>query len=319
MSFMEASSSSGTVGQTSKEWHVTSTRLILILLLALMLFAGACGEGTTREPPVIEPSATESSATDSPATTAADSSTEDAVAAGTPTGMGRGVGRTSGMMERHRATIPAEYAGLTNPIEADEESLDRGAEAYASCAACHGDTGLGDGPASLSLDPAATNIARTSQMMGDDYLFWRISEGGAPFDTLMPAWEATLDEQTRWDLINYIQSLETGTVGQASGRGGQGLNSQTQAARQAAQQAALLAAAVDQEFITQDEADAFAEAHEPVDARMAELRGTNPGQGVDDLLEDVLSELVSSGDLTQDQADTFLSVHDRLSEAGLLP
>jgi mono/diheme cytochrome c family protein len=291
---------------------VTSRNLIVVF--ALMLFVGACGDGTSREPPLID-----AASADAPATTDADTATEDTIAAATPMGIGRGVGRTSGMMERHRATVPAEYAGLTNPIVSDEESLDRGAEAYASCVACHGDTGLGDGPASVSLDPAATNIAHTSQMMGDDYLFWRISEGGAQFDTLMPAWEATLDEQTRWDLINYIQALGTGTVGQGGGRGGQGFDAETQAARQAAQQAALLAVAVDQGIITQAEADTFAEAHEPVDARMAELRGTNSGVRVDEMLEDVLAELVASGELRQDQADTFLSVHDRLSEAGLLP
>jgi hypothetical protein len=34
-------------------------------------------------------------------------------------------------------------------------------------------------------------------MMGDDHLFWRISEGGVPFNTAMPAWKDTLDEQAR--------------------------------------------------------------------------------------------------------------------------
>lgn len=292
----------------------------LILILALMLFVSACGDGTSREPPLIDPTSTEApAATDEPAATQADASQTDVTPAATPMGMGRGVGRSSGMMERHQATIPAEYAGLTNPIEADEESLARGAEAYASCATCHGDTGLGDGPAADAFDPAPSNIAHTSQMMGDDYFFWRISEGGGQFGTLMPAWEATLDEQTRWDLINYIQALGTGTAGPGRGNGGQGFNSQTQAAQQAAMQEAMLAAAIDQGLITQGEADVFAEAHEPVDARMAELRGTNPGAGVEDMLLDVLAELVTSGELTQDQADTFLFVHDRMSEAGLLP
>jgi mono/diheme cytochrome c family protein len=225
------------------------------------------------------------------------------------------MGRTRGMMERHRATIPAEYAGLTNPIVADEVSLARGAEAYASCAACHGDGGLGDGPAAATLDPVPPNIARTSQMMGDDYLFWRISEGGSQFETSMPGWEATLDEQTRWDLINYIRSLGSGTVTPGPAMGGGAFDPEAQAA----QQAALLAVAVDEGLITRDEADGFTAAHDIVDARMAELRGTTSGNQVNELLPDVLAELVASGDLTQGQADTFLSVHDRLSEAGLLP
>jgi mono/diheme cytochrome c family protein len=313
MSFTEASSASCIVGQTFKEQHVKPRRFILIL--ALIALASACGGDVTREPPLIETTSIDSPATnDTPATTEAQAAEADTTSAATPMG-GRGVGRTSGMMERHRATIPAEYAGLTSPVVADEESLARGAEAYASCAACHGDGGLGDGPAADALDPAPVNIAHTSQMMGDDYLFWRISEGGAQFETSMPAWEATLDEQTRWDLINYIQALGAGVVTPRRGMGGGAFDPKAQAA----QQAALLAVAVDQGLITQDESDVFLEAHDVVDARMAELRGTNPGEGVDERLDDVLAELVASGDLTQDQADTFLSVHDRLSEAGLLP
>lgn len=60
----------------------------------------------------------------------------------------------NGMMEHHHAEVPAEYAGLTNPIPANEESLERGAALYtANCASCHGDGGMGDGPAGSALDP----------------------------------------------------------------------------------------------------------------------------------------------------------------------
>jgi mono/diheme cytochrome c family protein len=57
----------------------------------------------------------------------------------------------SSMMARHHAAIPDEYAGLTNPILADEASIERGANIYtAQCASCHGDGGMGDGPAAVS-------------------------------------------------------------------------------------------------------------------------------------------------------------------------
>jgi mono/diheme cytochrome c family protein len=110
-------------------------------------------------------------------------------------GQGRGGG--SEMQARHRAPIPDEYAGLADPIAADAESLARGAEHFELfCATCHGSEGLGDGPASAGLDPAPPMIAQTSLMTGDDYLFWRISEGGAfdPFNSAMPAWKEILDE-----------------------------------------------------------------------------------------------------------------------------
>jgi len=47
----------------------------------------------------------------------------------------------------------------------------------------HGDGGMGDGPAGKGLVPAPVPIAHTSQMMSDSYLFRRISEGGAQFET----------------------------------------------------------------------------------------------------------------------------------------
>jgi mono/diheme cytochrome c family protein len=116
------------------------------------------------------------------------------------TGMGMG----NGMMARHHAQIPQGYAGLSNPIANSEESINRGAEIYTThCASCHGDGGMGDGPAGVALDPLPSAVAHSSQMMGDDYLYWRISEGGAPFDTAMPAWSGTLDENARWDVKRY--------------------------------------------------------------------------------------------------------------------
>ena len=126
-------------------------------------------------------------------------------------GMGPGMGRDGGMMGRHMATVPDEYAGMSNPQEASEASLARGEEIYDTyCETCHGAGGMGDGPAGENLDPPPAPIARTSRMLGDDYLFWRISEGGSmePFNSAMPAWKKTLDEGERWDVINYIRSLE---------------------------------------------------------------------------------------------------------------
>ena len=113
-----------------------------------------------------------------PVVTGVDSETAVAEATQAPRGMG--MGPNSGMSARHHAPIPDEYAELMNPVTADEPSLERGAEIYVErCASCHGDGGMGDGPAAAGLDPGPTAIAHTSQMMGDDYLFYRISEGGS--------------------------------------------------------------------------------------------------------------------------------------------
>ena len=235
--------------------------------------------------------------------------------ASTRPGMGMGIRNGSGMMERHHSQIPESYSGLINPIPAEDESISRGEEQYTTlCATCHGDGGLGDGPLGENLDPAPSNVAHTSQMMDDAYLFWRISEGGTKFGTSMPAWADSLDEQTRWDLVNYMRALGSGQVIPRRNWGGNAFDPENQAAHEAE----MLAKAVDQEIITQNEADIFAAAHMIVDARLVKSRGSGSGTGMDERLEIILEELVSTGELTQEQANIFLSVHDRLGEAGLM-
>ena len=223
----------------------------------------------------------------------------------------RGMGMGSSMMARHHAAIPQEYAGLTNPFPASEESLARGAEIYsANCAACHGDGGMGDGPAAASLNPAPAPIAHTSLMMGDSYLFWRISEGGAgePFNSTMPPWKSTLDEQTRWDVINYVRALGSGRVSPNAVAGGVTFDP----AAESAIRNEILAQAVEQNLLTQDEADLFNQVHSEMDSLVA--AGTFVGNGE----EALLANLVETGLITQIQADAFNRIHDRLVEANLM-
>lgn len=102
------------------------------------------------------------------------------------------------------AEVPAEYKGKTMPATS---SAEHGAILYAThCASCHGEKGLGDGPAGLALMPPPAPIANSVKLMGDEYFFWRVSEGGTPFGTAMPAWK-TLSEQDRWDVLRYLHTL----------------------------------------------------------------------------------------------------------------
>ena len=221
-----------------------------------------------------------------------------------------------GMMTRHHAEIPAEYAGLKNPIPADEESLERGAALYTTnCASCHGDGGMGDGPVGSSLVPAPAAVAHTSQMMADDYLFWRISEGGTPFGTSMPPWKV-LDEQARWDMVNYMRALGSGTVNPAVGMGGEAYDP----AVQAAHQAEMLAQAVDQRVITQEEADTFTLVHDAVEQyRIEHPEILNNGKNATEREAAILAVLVKENIITQTQADAFQDIHDRLGTSGLMP
>jgi len=227
-----------------------------------------------------------------------------------------GMGMQRGMMARHSAAIPEQYADLTNPIPADDDSLARGAELYTThCATCHGDGGMGDGPAGTALDPAPAPIAHTSQMLGDNYLFWRISDGGAmaPFNSAMPAWASTLDEQARWDVINYVQGLGSGAVAPRQAAGGAAFDPELEAA----QRSEMLAAALEQGVVTQAEADLFEEVHAAMEGLIA--RGTDGmGGNMASMQDEMLAELLSEGTITQEQTDLFNDIHDRLLEAGLM-
>ncbi|MGZ6016591.1 MAG: c-type cytochrome, partial [Phenylobacterium sp.] len=55
--------------------------------------------------------------------------------------------------------FPAPYAKLRNPLQPTPQNAHRGAVVYeADCASCHGATGLGDGPASRTLNPPPAQL-----------------------------------------------------------------------------------------------------------------------------------------------------------------
>ena len=103
------------------------------------------------------------------------------------------------------APVPAEYAGLTNPL--GEEAAEAGAEVFhTNCATCHGPQGHGDGPAGQSLEPKPGNLAQVQTKAGDDYLFWRIHDGKR--GTSMVAWKGILTDEQIWQAISFIRTLE---------------------------------------------------------------------------------------------------------------
>jgi putative copper resistance protein D len=98
----------------------------------------------------------------------------------------------------HRPTVPYSVGSITS-----------GTAIYAErCAACHGRSGGGDGPAAPGLPrpPADLRAPHTGQHTAGD-LFWWVSHGiprGA-----MPGFASALTEEQRWDVINYVRLLGT--------------------------------------------------------------------------------------------------------------
>jgi len=103
------------------------------------------------------------------------------------------------------APVPAEYAGKTNPLGAD--SAAEGAKGFkTNCEMCHGTQGHGDGPAGQSLEPKPKNLAELQAVAGDDFLFWRISEGKP--GTSMVAWKGIMKEEQIWQVVSFIRTLK---------------------------------------------------------------------------------------------------------------
>ena len=96
---------------------------------------------------------------------------------------------------------------LTNPVEASAESIGRGKELFLQyCTTCHGLDGGGHGPAAhgITTFPRQLWIWNNADSSADGYLYWFITNGR----TEMPPWGVILSENERWDVINYIKTLE---------------------------------------------------------------------------------------------------------------
>ena len=92
----------------------------------------------------------------------------------------------------------------------------RGAQLFAQqCSVCHGNGGQGDGPASIGMQPAPTNLTdatRLDQLSLYD-LFNTLTLGVDGTD--MVAFADQLDERQRWDLAVYVASLSVPAAGPA--------------------------------------------------------------------------------------------------------
>ncbi len=102
-----------------------------------------------------------------------------------------------------------EIAKVINPVQPSKASIGRGKARFEkSCATCHGLRGNGYGPAAQSV----TTPPRPLTEQGHDekgvdrisHMFWRITNGRSD----MPAYGLILSEEERWDVINYIKTME---------------------------------------------------------------------------------------------------------------
>ncbi|MCP4295552.1 MAG: c-type cytochrome [Proteobacteria bacterium] len=104
-------------------------------------------------------------------------------------------------------STPPPASTLTNPISRSEESVGKGKDLFQSnCSKCHGLRGNGYGTAAHGLTtwPRQLFAWNNADSSIDGYLFQFITYG----NTDMPPWGLILSENDRWNLINYIKTME---------------------------------------------------------------------------------------------------------------
>jgi mono/diheme cytochrome c family protein len=104
--------------------------------------------------------------------------------------------------------VPEDAAAVANPVEASDESISAGKDVYTvNCVVCHGETGKGDGSGARGLNPPPSDLTGdTAQTWTDGALFYIVSEGVKK--TSMPSWDAQLNEEDRWNVVNYMRTLK---------------------------------------------------------------------------------------------------------------
>ena len=94
---------------------------------------------------------------------------------------------------------------INNPYADNKIAAQKGQVLYSKlCWTCHGKNGKGDGPAAANLKPKPKDFSSTDlQKQTDGELFWKLSNGKG----MMVPYKHSLNEEKRWQLINYIRTL----------------------------------------------------------------------------------------------------------------
>lgn len=107
--------------------------------------------------------------------------------------------------------VPEQYRGMTDPFTPDDAAaVEAGKQVYAvQCLSCHGATGRGDGPQAPYMDPQPADFTAPLILREftehQDYAYGVVSAGKV--QSPMPAFQQTLGETERWQVITYAWYL----------------------------------------------------------------------------------------------------------------
>jgi mono/diheme cytochrome c family protein len=102
---------------------------------------------------------------------------------------------------------------LVNPRTRTSESINRGKFVYETyCLVCHGEAGRGDGPISSAAGGAffgvRSLVSDTVARRSDGFLYGVIANAQAMGRGLMPRYGDKVRGADRWDLVNYVRTLQ---------------------------------------------------------------------------------------------------------------
>ena len=109
--------------------------------------------------------------------------------------------------------LPRKYVTMENPLPWTPENIREGGILYTrNCAMCHGDAQDGNGLFARAWQPKPANFrdSGTIAQLDENYLYWRIKEGGPglpkgsiAYRSTMPVWDSVLSDEEIWKIIMF--------------------------------------------------------------------------------------------------------------------
>jgi mono/diheme cytochrome c family protein len=111
-------------------------------------------------------------------------------------------------IQADRWKAPEEAKDIKNPVKKNDRGVSavKGKKIFKTrCMICHGPKGIGNGPGGKALAPKPQNLTLPMvKSQTDGELFWKVSNGR----NAMIKWGPILSESERWDVINYVRTLQ---------------------------------------------------------------------------------------------------------------
>jgi mono/diheme cytochrome c family protein len=100
---------------------------------------------------------------------------------------------------------------MTNPFAMTPENVAIGEGLFrgkGTCFVCHGEKGMGDGPAAVGFDPSPRNFANPAfhKARTDGEFMW-VLKNGSPGTAMIPLVGSVINEDEAWMIILYERSL----------------------------------------------------------------------------------------------------------------